>query len=88
MSWRSALSVILAVIGGLGPAVILLIVYGPKATLKSIESNEASLTLTFLGLMLASLVCGLGAGVLMRNEWLAQLRSFVRMLTQANRRTV
>lgn len=87
MSWRSGVSILLGFIGGLGPAVVLLFLYGPRATLGSASANEVSLTLHLVGLMLISLVCGLVAGALARGDARGQIRAVLKSLSRMQQRS-
>lgn len=77
MRWRQALSMIIAFIGALGPAVVLLFKFGATTTLKQVDDNDPGNVLFVLLLVLASIVCALAATGLMRLDVLAQLRRLI-----------
>ena len=86
MNWRARFAIILSLLGGLGPAVVLLFTYGPHATLGSANTHSPDLALLFVGLMLGSLICGVGAASLVRASMRGQIRSILNAMSQMGRR--
>jgi hypothetical protein len=86
MTWRSAVAVLLSVVGGLGPAAVLLFTYGPHATIGTTGADAVRLTVLFVGLMFGSLACGLAAGTLARGDTLERLQSLMKKLAQPEER--
>jgi hypothetical protein len=85
MRWRIVGAALLALIGGAGPTVALLLTFGPQATLEQ-WGNDPLVIMGLVGLALLSAVCCLGAGALIRSDQLSRLRDEITLLFQTRQR--
>lgn len=81
MRWRIIVSVLLAILGAVGPTIVLLVTFGARATLKDLGDDPLVVAFV-LALALVSTCLGLGAAALIRAEQWARI---LEMLVQSFR---